>query len=95
MDCPHRHKFFAALFVSIFFGAMWVCTNWVMDITTYASIPVIMCAETIILGMFYATIFHGAPADAQHEAVGAPRRDATVRRSEQLLQIGTLKNRSA
>ena len=96
MDCPHRHKFFAVLFVATFVGAMWVCTNWVVDITTYASIPVILFAETIVLGMLYATFFHGEPEHAKHEAPVVAPRESMADRQKQVVQFGSgLKNRSA
>ena len=95
MDCSHRLKFFAALYVAIFVGAMGVCTNWAMGITTYASIPVILSAEAIVLGMLYATFFHDAE-HAEHEAAVVAPRATALGRQEQAVQFGpAFKNRSA
>jgi len=73
MNISNRLKFFAALYVGVFIAAMWICTGGVMDIATYASIPVILTAEAIVLSMLYATIFCGG--DEEHAVVKVPQRE--------------------
>ena len=69
MSCEPRQKAFLGLFVAVFVGAMWICTGWAPGITTYASIPVILSAEAIVLTMIYATIFHGETHEEEHPVI--------------------------
>ncbi len=71
MSCEPRLKVFLGLFVALFVGAMWICTGWVPGVTTYASIPVILSAEAIVMTMVYVTIFHGETHDEEHHAISA------------------------
>ena len=75
MSCEPRQKAFLGLFVAVFVGAMWICTGWAPGITTYASIPVILAAEAIVLTMVYATIFHGETHEEERHAISAPPSD--------------------
>lgn len=69
MHCGHRQKFFAGLYVIVFLGAMWVCTSWQGGIETFASIPIILFAEAVVLGMLYVSIFHGEPGEEAHSSI--------------------------
>ena len=54
---------FGAIAVVVFFGVMYLISNGVVDLAVLSSIPIILCAETIVLGMLYATIFHSEPEE--------------------------------
>ncbi len=67
MSTACRRVSFGFMYTAIFFGTMWVCTDGALDIAAAASVPIILCAETIVLTMFYMTTFHGE----QHETARA------------------------
>ena len=92
--CSTRHKVFAALYVILFTSVIWICTGWSMDIITYASIPIIVCAESIVLGMVYMTVFHGEATPAEHAVSVAVTPPDQVQK-KQPEHIGKLQSRSA
>jgi hypothetical protein len=69
-----RISLFAFIYVGLFVGAMASITGGVMDIAAAVSAPVILCAEALVLGMIYATTFHGEAHEEPHE-VQAPKLD--------------------
>jgi hypothetical protein len=58
-----RVAVFAFLYVALFVGAMASIANGVFDSAFWASVPVIMTAEALVLGMIYMTTFHGEAHD--------------------------------
>ncbi len=86
MHRVYKKVVFAVLFVGLFIGGMQVINGWKMDMVTWSSIPVILSAEGLVLGMMYATIYHGM----EHEEVAVkpaqqlkPRADARGPLSEE------------
>lgn len=60
---------FAIVYVIGFVAAIDVINAWQWDIVMLASVPVILSAEALVLGMLYATIFHGELEEV-HGAAG-------------------------
>lgn len=88
MVCEHRHTFFGALYVIGFVAAIHLCTGWTMDLTTFASLGVIACAEAIVLGMLYVNVFYG-------EHTEAPAKPELVKASIQALPVHTYEHAGA
>ena len=63
---------FGALAVIIFFGFIYLILGGVLDMVALASIPVVLCAEAIVLGMFYATIYHSGTEQMAATSIVAP-----------------------
>ncbi len=58
MNQAFGKKIFAALVVVLFAGTLFVVRDCPLDSVMAASIPIILCAGALVLGMMYMTIFH-------------------------------------
>jgi hypothetical protein len=65
MNTTMRIALFGFIYVALFVGAMATITNGVLDIAAWASMPVILTAEVLVLGMIYMTTFHGEGPEQQ------------------------------
>lgn len=72
---------FAIVFVVLFLGAIELINGWRMELATFASMPIILSAETIVLGMLYMTIFHDLEQDDSVEAEDAAKIRGEARKS--------------
>ena len=79
---------FGALAVIIFFGFIYLILGGVLDMVALASIPVILCAEVIVLGMFYATVYHSKAEQMAATSIVAPiepRKPAAMRKVQHVI----------
>jgi hypothetical protein len=67
MSTTMRIAIFGFMYVAMFLGVMAIISNGVLDIAAWASMPVILSAEVLVLGMIYMTTFHGEGPE-QHKA---------------------------
>lgn len=74
MNTATRLAIFAFVYVVLFVGAMASITGGVMDIAAGASVPVILSAEALVLGMIYMTMFH-SEAHAEPKEFPSPKLD--------------------
>ena len=59
MSTSTAWKLFGAMYVVIFFAAMWLVSGGVMDWAAISSVPIVLCSDAIVLSMLYFAIFHG------------------------------------
>lgn len=74
MSITTRLAIFGFVFVVLFVGAMASITGGVLDIAAAASVPVIVSAEAMVLGMIYMTTFH-SEAHAEPKEIQSPKLD--------------------
>jgi hypothetical protein len=72
MSTTRRVAVFAFMYVAVFLGAMAAITGGVVDVAGLVSIPVIMSADAMVLGMIYLATFHGEDPE-QHEHLKIPK----------------------
>jgi hypothetical protein len=66
VDTKTRVGVFALVYLALFAGAMASISNGVFDSAFWASVPVILTAEVLVLGMIYMTTFHGEAHEEPH-----------------------------
>lgn len=84
----------SVLAVIIFFGFMYLILDGVLDMVALASIPVVLCAEGIVLGMFYATLFHSESEEMAAAAEVAAKTETTKLVPAQNIQRAILPSRA-
>ena len=63
-DTPRsRRKMFIFLYIVIFLAAMWIVSSGVLNATVLCSIPIILAADAIVLGVVYGMIYYAEPTD--------------------------------
>lgn len=71
---------FAVIYVLLFVGGIHLINGWRMDWATISSIPIVLSAETIVVGMLYMSIFYGE--DPEQHAAHKPAPPPTAHKAE-------------
>lgn len=74
-------KIFAIVYVVLFVGGIHLINGWRLDWATFSSIPIVLSAETIVLGMLYMSIFYGEDPNehtTQKSALNRPTQPAQI-----------------